>query len=222
VLQQKGLSAPAFDDFWNSDGLMLPQLEDDGGYLRAFRNDPQTHPLKTPSGRLEIYSDVISDFREPDCPGHPTWLGQPYPPDAETPFVLISNQPRTRLHSQLDFGGHSSDAKHRGREVMTIHPDDATAFEIAEGDIVRLSNTRGSCLAAARLSDGIRKGAWYAPEDAAQENAMCVHGNPNVLTRDIGTSALAQGCTGQLTTVKVERFDGLLPEMRAFDPPLPS
>lgn len=111
---------------------------------------------------------------------------------------------------------------------MTINPDDARALEIAEGDIVLLSNTRGSCLAAARLSDGIRKGvvqlptgAWHAPEDAAQENAMCVHGNPNVRTRDIGTSALAQGCTGQLTTVKVERFGGPLPEMRAFDPSLP-
>ncbi|WFU12784.1 hypothetical protein QA646_26215 (plasmid) [Rhizobium sp. CB3090] len=40
------------------------------------------------------------------------------------------------------------------------------------------------------------------------------------MTRDIGTSALAQGCTGQLTTVQVERFDSNLPEIRAFDPPM--
>ncbi len=47
-----------------------------------------------------------------------------------------------------------------------------------------------------------------------------MHGNPNVLTRDVGTSALAQGCTGQLTTVEVERFDGNLPPIQAYDPPV--
>jgi biotin/methionine sulfoxide reductase len=46
-----------------------------------------------------------------------------------------------------------------------------------------------------------------------------VHGNPNVLTRDVGTSSLAQGCTGQLTTIEVERFAGNLPPIHAYDPP---
>jgi biotin/methionine sulfoxide reductase len=62
-------------------------------------------------------------------------------------------------------------------------------------------------------------GAWYDPEDAAAEKPLCVHGNPNVLTRDAGTSRLAQGCSGQLAPVEVERWDGLLPPVRAFDPP---
>jgi biotin/methionine sulfoxide reductase len=30
---------------------------------------------------------------------------------------------------------------------------------------------------------------------------------------------LAQGCTGQLTTVQVELFTGNLPPIRAWDPP---
>jgi biotin/methionine sulfoxide reductase len=47
-----------------------------------------------------------------------------------------------------------------------------------------------------------------------------VHGNPNVLTRDIGTSSLAQGCVGQFTTVQVERYDVVLPPIRAFEPPM--
>jgi biotin/methionine sulfoxide reductase len=47
-------------------------------------------------------------------------------------------------------------------------------------------------------------GAWYDPADPEEDGPLCVHGNPNVLTRDIGTSNLAQGCTGQLTTVEVE------------------
>ena len=38
--------------------------------------------------------------------------------------------------------------KHRGREVARMHPDDAAARGIAEGDIIRLFNERGACLAA--------------------------------------------------------------------------
>jgi biotin/methionine sulfoxide reductase len=33
---------------------------------------------------------------------------------------------------------------------------------------------------------------------------------------------LAQGCTGQLTTVEVARFDGNLPPIQAYDPPVVS
>jgi biotin/methionine sulfoxide reductase len=225
-LAAMGLPAPSFAAFWAGEGLRLPQQADDGGYLRAFRDDPTARPLPTPSGRLEIFSDTIAGFGEADCPGHPTWLGAAYVPNETTPFVLVANQPRTRLHSQFDFGGHSGAAKHRGREVASMHPDDAKPRGIAEGDIIRLCNERGACLAGVTLTDGIRRGviqlptgAWYDPADPQEEKPLCVHGNPNVLTRDVGTSALAQGCTGQLTTVQVQRFDGNLPPIQAYDPP---
>ena len=225
-LAAKGLPAPSFSEFWAGKGCFLPQQPDDGGYLRAFRDDPDASPLPTPSGRLEIYSETIASFGEADCPGHPTWLGPVYVPDGTTPYVLIANQPRTRLHSQLDFGGHSGASKHRGREVARMHPDDAAMRGISEGDIVRIFNERGACLAGVTLTDGIRRGviqlptgAWYDPADPKEEKPLCVHGNPNVLTRDIGTLALAQGCTGQLTTVQIERFDGNLPPIQAYDPP---
>ena len=54
-------------------------------------------------------------------------------------------------------------------------------------------------------------GAWYDPEPGAAEHPLCVHGNPNVLTRDIGTSRLAQGCCGQVTVVECEKYAGTLP-----------
>ena len=62
-------------------------------------------------------------------------------------------------------------------------------------------------------------GAWYDPVDPYEDAPLCVHGNPNVLTRDVGTSCLARGCTGQLTAVQVERFTGNLPPIRAYEPP---
>lgn len=225
-LAAKGLPAPSFAEFWQSEGYELPQQEDDGGPLRAFRQDPEGKPLRTPSGKLEIFSETIASFGEADCPGHPTWLGPVHVPDEASPYVLVANQPRTRLHSQLDFGGHSEAAKHRGREVARMHPQDAARHGIGDGDIIRLFNERGACLAAVKLTQDIRQGviqlptgAWYDPADPSEDKPLCVHGNPNVLTKDVGTSSLAQGCTGQLTTVQVERFDGNLPPIQAFEPP---
>ena len=62
-------------------------------------------------------------------------------------------------------------------------------------------------------------GAWYDPADPADPDSMCVHGNPNVLTEDVGTSSLARGCTGAHVLVQVEKFDGELPPVRAHRPP---
>jgi biotin/methionine sulfoxide reductase len=225
-LLARGLEAPDFETFWARGELRLPQGPDDGGILRAFRDDPEGRKLPTPSGRIQISSPEIASFGYADCPGHPAWLPPQDAPTGEHPLFLVANQPATRLHSQLDFGGHSLSSKHRGREVCRLHPDDAAARRIADGDIVRLFNARGACLAAARVTNEVMRGvvqlptgAWYDPEDAAAERPMCVHGNPNMLTRDVGTSSLAQGTCGQLTAVQVERFDGPLPPIRAHDPP---
>ena len=231
AMRAKGIEAPDFDTFWQRGELPLPIGPDDGGPMRAFRLNPDAAPLSTPSGRVEIFSSTIAGFSYPDCPGHPVWLpprdGVKSAALERFPLQLVANQPATRLHSQLDFAACSQQSKIRGREPMRIHPQDAGARGINDGDIVRLFNDRGACLAAAVLSEDIRRGvvqlstgAWYDPDVAEDDAPLCVHGNPNVLTRDIGTSSLSQGCSGQLTCVQVERFNGNLPPIRAYEPPV--
>lgn len=226
ALAAGGYPAPDFDEFWRAGEVHLPSAPDDGGILRAFRADPDAHPLPTPSGRIEIFSATIAGFGYADCLGHPVWLPPREVPDARHSMRLVANQPATRLHSQLDFGGYSAASKHRGREVASLNPSDAAARGIADGDIIRLFNRRGACLAAARVTSDIAPGvvqlptgAWYDPADLDADVPLCVHGNPNVLTLDVGTSSLAQGCTGQLCVVEVERFAGNLPPITAYDPP---
>lgn len=216
-----GAEWPDFEEFWEMGRIPFPAEPDVGNIFRAFREDPQAHPLPTPSGRVEIFSETIAGFGYADCGGHPTW----YPPteDARHPLVLVANQPATRLHSQLDVGAHSKASKVAVREPIRIHPADAARRGIADGMIVRVYNDRGSCLAGAVLSDAampgvvqLSTGAWFDP---VNETGMCAHGNPNALTRDVGTSSLAQGCTGQITRVEIEPFEGSPPPVRAHVPP---
>jgi biotin/methionine sulfoxide reductase len=117
-------------------------------------------------------------------------------------------------------------AKVAGREAVRLHPEDAAARGIGEGDVVRLYNERGACLAGARLDAGLRRGvvvlptgAQYDPEAPGQPGSLEKHGNPNVLTRDVGTSSLAQGPSAHSCLVEVERYEGTPPPVTAHRPP---
>ncbi len=106
-----------------------------------------------------------------------------------------------------------------------MHPLAAERRGLVEGDIARLYNMRGACLVAIATSEDmlpdvlqLPTGAWFDPFEVSGE-LLCGHGNPNMLTRDVGTSSLAQGCTGQLTIAQIERFDGPLPPQRCYFPP---
>ena len=229
--ERSGVVLPTFEMFWAGEQICFEeQIAEQQFTLEAFRTDPLAHPLRTPSGRIELFSETIAGFGYKDCPGYPVWgnrvewLGGER--TGQFPLHLISNQPKTRLHSQLDHAVTSRNAKRSGREVMRINPADAVARSIEDGDIVRLFNDRGACLAAARLFDGIRPGvvelptgAWYDPEDPDHGDTLEVHGNPNVLTRDIGTSKIAQGPTAHSCLVEVERYSGPLPEVKVFRQP---
>ncbi|HYJ54551.1 MAG TPA: molybdopterin-dependent oxidoreductase [Mycobacterium sp.] len=221
---------PPFDEFWRAGRLRLP-TEDGLTLLADFRADPSTHPLGTPSGLIEIYSADIDGFGYDDCAGHPTWfeptewLGGPRA--AHYPLHLLANQPASRLHSQLDGGAASQMSKVAGREPIRMNPSDAQARGLLGGDVVRVFNDRGACLAGVVLDGGVRPrvvqlstGAWFDPADAADPDAMCVHGNPNVLTDDVGTSSLARGCTGAHVLVEVEKLGAPPPPVRAYQPPV--
>ncbi len=226
-----GVALPDFEAFWRTGSVEFPIPE--GHHERPWqyqrlREDPEANPLSTPSGRVEIFSETIDRFGYDDCPGHPVWL-EPIewlgsPAAARFPLHMLSNQPKTRLHSQYDNGITSRESKIRGREPVTINPRDAAERGIVDGDVVRLFNDRGACLAGAIVSDGvapgvvqIATGAWYDPLEPGAVGSLDRHGNPNLLTRDAGTSKLAQGPIAQTTLIDIERYDGEPPPITAFD-----
>jgi biotin/methionine sulfoxide reductase len=224
------LELPSFEAFWSEGLIEMPPPEEPAVMLKAYREAPEANPLPTPSGKIEIFSSTIASFAYDDCYGHPAWfepaewLGSPLV--KRFPLHLISHQPATRLHSQYDHGAVSVASKIKGREAMTMHPDDAAARGISAGDVVRIYNDRGACLAGVTIDDGVRQGvvvlptgAWYDPLVPGEPGTLEKHGNPNVLTLDKGTSKLTQGCSAHTALVEVELFKGELPPITAFDPP---
>ena len=221
-----GAAVPPFEQFWSDGGIELPFAPENVTMFEKFRSDPRQFPLRTPSGRIELASEVIAGFGYEDCPGHPAWLEPDVPVAGTSPLHLIANQPSTRLHGQMDVGAFSLASKVQGREPILINSDDARARGIDDGDVVRVYNGRGACLAGAVVSAAVRPGvvqlatgAWYDPVQLDDGTVLCVHGNPNAVTQDRPTSHLSQGCAGQQARVEVERFVGALPPITAHEPP---
>ena len=229
----QGFEPPDFDSFWAEGHVEVPPIEASEEYTQFadFHADPEEHPLDTPSGKVEIFSETIHSFGYDDCPGHPVWIAprEWLGADDKTaahPLHLLSFQPATRLHGQLDPGRVARADKIRGREPVLMHPEDAAARSLRDGDIVRVFNDRGACLGGLRLADGLlpgvvsmATGAWYDPATPGDPDALCIHGNPNVLTADIGTSRLGQGPSAQSCLVQIERWDGDLPPVTAHAQP---
>ncbi len=224
---------PRFEKFWEENKPITFKASDKAKkWVRyeEFRNDPLLNPLGTPSGKIEIYSDTVAKMNYDDCKGHATWMvpdefaGNVTP---EAPLALVTPHPYYRLHSQLAHTSLRQKYVVNDREPVIIHKEDAAARGIANGDIVRIFNKRGQVLAGAVVTDGIikgtvalREGAWYDPADLGQsELPLCKNGCPNVLTRDEGTSKLAQGNSPNTCIVQVEKFTGEAPEVTVFKQP---
>jgi biotin/methionine sulfoxide reductase len=224
----KGVELPGFQQFWAEGHVELPPPAQDFVLFKKFRSDPARHPLKTPSGRIEIASETIAGFGYDDCPMHPAWIAPAEwlgsPRAEQWPIHLVTHQPSGRLHSQMDPGPVSQSAKIAGREAIRINSADAARRDIKDGDVVRVFNDRGACLAGAVLDDGVMPqvavmatGAWFDPADHA--DAPERHGNPNVLTLDVGTSRLTQGPSALSALVQVERWTGAVSPVQAFAKP---
>jgi biotin/methionine sulfoxide reductase len=219
-----------FDDFWAAGHAELPAPAAPKVLYSEFRRNPDANRLSTPSGKIELASRLVESFGYADCPGYPCWLEPAEWLGSKMtdrfPLHLITYQPGTRLHSQLDQGSVSAESKIQGREPCQINAVDAAARGIVTGDVVRLFNDRGSCLAGAVVTDDVRQGviamaigAWYDPVEWGVSGSLEKHGNPNVLTLDLGTSKLGQATSAQTTLAQVERYRGEPLPVTAHQPP---
>lgn len=165
-----------------------------------FVADPELNPLPTPSGRIELWSETIAGFHYADCPPHAAWLDADAEEDRSLPFRLLSPQPETRLHSQLDDAAPAKEARQDGLECVRANPIDLDAQGIVDGTAIELFNARGIVRAAARADARVAPGTLVLPTggrfDPVEDTAGRLvdrGGNPNTLTADRPSSALSQG-----------------------------
>lgn len=224
---------PTFEEFWTENKVLAFKAEQGQGnsFVRYqdYRKDPVHHKLATPSGKIEIFSQVVANMGYDDCKGHPMWLEHREYAGKTTlaePLALVTPHIKYRLHSQLAYSSLRQYYEVNGREPVLIHSQDAAERGIANGDIVRIFNKRGQVLAGAVVTDGIiqgtvalYEGGWYDPQDLGSTSPLCKNGNPNVLTHNEGSSKLGQGNAPNTATVQVEKFVGDAPKVTVFDEP---
>ena len=209
----EGIDVPSFDELCERNWVDLPIRGSQFAEVpfTAFRENPDAAPLGTPSGRIEIFSETIDSFGYDDCPGHPVWLA----PDEwlgaslakQFPLHLVSPQPGDKLHSQMECA--IADLPGARPMPILMNSADAQQRDIKEGDLVRVFNARGTCQARARVTDEIRPGVVALSTGAwldTDADGIDTQGNPNILTRDLGTSRLGQGCSAHTTLVEIGRW----------------
>jgi len=180
-----------FDTFREKGLARLPAPEDPVAFAREVR-DPERYPFSTPSGKIEIYSTSIA--ANPDLyglgriPAIPTWIA-PHADDPRHPLELISPKSRARTHSTHDNQPVLSRAD---KQDVWMHPADAAARGIVDGQVVRVFNQRGATILPAHVTEriapgvvSIKEGAWFTPDAAGRDTRGCA----NVLTEDRASPA---------------------------------
>ena len=173
--------------------------------LEDFRQDPHRHPLGTPSGKIEIYSEKIlrdtADFTLEEgevISAIPEYAPPCFEPAAADtgrfPLQLVGFHHRSRAHSS--YGALESIRK-RARHQLWINPVDAIARGIADGERVEVSTLYGRVRIEAKITERIMpgviamgEGAWH---DANMEGDRVDEGGCiNTLTSSRATP-LAKG-----------------------------
>lgn len=95
----------------------------------------------------------------PDAQGMPAlpdhWLSIELATD-EHPFRMITSPARNFLNTS--FTETPTSVKREGRPTLFLHPEDAAALQIADGELVRIGNRRGNIRIHAKYYTGVQRG----------------------------------------------------------------
>lgn len=138
---------------------------------KKFRFKPDWPRVKAPNaGPMGPWGDI---------PPLPDYWPVIETADAEHPFRLATSPARSFLNTT--FNQTPTSLAREERPTVLIHPDDADALGIADGDRVKLGNRRGDIVLHAKRFPGLKAGVLVAEgiwRNAAHENGEGI----NVLT----------------------------------------
>ena len=199
--------------------------------LIEFYEDPEGHPLRTPSGKLEYYSTTLASYFPDDKERGPIphWIDegaghqerQYLERGRKYPFLLVSNHPHFRVHAQHDdvtWFREIETCKVKGPdgylyEPLWVNPIDAGKLGLETGDVAKIYNERGAVLGGVLVSERIMPGAVYQDHGARCDTIVLGEGGldrggaNNLIAPTPTTSKNAAGEVTSGFLVNVEKVD---------------
>lgn len=208
---------PDFDTFWKQGIVKVPGLgKGKTVVMKAFRDDPVKNPLKTPSGKIEIYSERLAKLAK-------DWtLPKGDVISALPKFCRTWEMPGDPLQKKYPlqcFGYHGHGRTHSTyhnvpwlREVqpdeLLMNPIDARGRALKTGDMVEVFNDRGRVQlpvhVTPRIFPGVvafPQGGWYTPDAKGVDKGPSI----NTLT-SLKKSPLAKANPQHTNLVEVRKI----------------
>ena len=151
----------------------------------------------TPSGKLEFYSDTLA---QQGLPPMPDWRPDPEQPPGEKLRLLTTPG---YFQSHTAFAGNAFLRHREGPPHAVLHPSDAAARGLTDGQPVRLHNDRGSIGLLLHVRDEIQPGVVLVP--GQRPDGEAVSGTINMLCAD-GFTDMGEGATYQSTWLEVSAW----------------
>lgn len=135
-------------------------------YALLNEQGPQQWPFKEgdTNGKARLYSDGV--FQKPD--GKAQFVNAVYKPttdktDARNPLHLLTGRLRDQWHGMSRTGNVAQLFNHAEEPVIQMNADDMMRRSIHNGDIVKISNKRGSLVLPAQVSDEVKPSQTFIP-----------------------------------------------------------
>jgi thiosulfate reductase/polysulfide reductase chain A len=158
-----GESGISLDDLQRDSCVMIPHT------LGDFANEP----FRTPSGKIELYSETLAELGLDPLPGY---VPPPSAGDEAFPLTLQTGQrEKTYHHSRFRDQGWAK--KVSPDPLVRIHPDTAEALGLSDGDwaLVEPAGGRGACRLKVHVTDRTQPGVlttgigWWRPDAPGPE-----------------------------------------------------
>jgi len=135
-------------------------------YTLLNEQGPQQWPFKTGdvTGKARLYADGV--FQKPDGKAqflNATYKGTADKTDARYPLHLLTGRLRDQWHGMSRTGNVAQLFNHAEEPVIHMSADDMMRRSIKNGDIVRVSNKRGSLVLPAQTSDEVKPSQTFIP-----------------------------------------------------------
>ncbi|OJF96549.1 bifunctional nitrate reductase/sulfite reductase flavoprotein subunit alpha [Pararhizobium antarcticum] len=156
------------------------------------------------------YRDPAKGFQFPTASGKAQFFARPHldaseMPDEQFPFVLNTGRLQHQWHTMTKTGKIQTLNKLNSGPFVEIHPQDAQAFGVSDGDRVEIRSRRGFAILPAIVTDRVLPGACFAPfhwndifgNDIAINAVTCDAVDPISLQPELKVCAVALSPVGQ-------------------------